>query len=119
MNFLNIPQIYIERIQHVYKIVKSELPESEIYLFGSYAKRKIKTTSDMDVLVLITDDLTKKELKEIKWHIEEIIETSVNFEYEVDLKIYTKDHFNSSSATIGFESEIAKYMIRLEENLWK
>lgn len=118
MNFLNVSEIYIDRIHKVYHLIKNKIPQAQIYLFGSYAKRKIKTSSDMDILVLMNTDCSKLELKQLKWDLEEQIEEETQFEYEVDLKIYTTEHFNKSKQHIGFEHEISRYMIRLEDELW-
>lgn len=119
MNFLNIPQAYFERVTTIYELIKEDLPDSHIYLFGSYAKRKIKPTSDLDFLILIDEGLDKKALKKIKWSLEEKIEDSIQFSYEVDLKLYTQEHFEKSLSYNGFEQEINQYMIKLEETLWK
>ncbi len=119
MNFLNVADVYIERIKQTYNLIKEELPNSEVYLFGSYAKRKIKATSDLDMLVLVDNGRDKKELKHLKWGIEEKLEMMNAFEYEVDLKVYTREHFDEKRKERGFEFEIDQYMIKLEEELWR
>ena len=53
------------------------------------------------------------------WQVEEVIEEALQFQYEVDLKLYTREHFDRCKETLGFESEIATYMIRLEDVSWK
>ena len=116
---LNLAPQYLERVQRVYGLLREQLPHGEIYLFGSYAKRTIKPSSDLDILVLLDEDLDKNTIRKLKWHIEEGIEDSIGFEYEVDLKIYSKSHFLLSKQTLGFESAIASYMIKLEDDLWK
>ncbi|MGL4798707.1 MAG: nucleotidyltransferase domain-containing protein [Cellulosilyticaceae bacterium] len=119
MSILNLSDHYMERIQKAYHLIKAHIPQGEIYLFGSYAKRKIKPCSDIDMLVLLDEELDKKTIRNLKWEVEEIIEEAIQFEYEVDLKIYTKEHFEKSKEILGFESDIAGYMIKLEESLWK
>ncbi len=119
MGEIVLPEQYMQRVRRVYQLIKQYIPEGELYLFGSYAKRKIKQSSDIDMLVLIDEELDKMVLRKLKWQVEEVIEETLGFEYEVDLKLYTKSHFNKSKETLGFESMIATYMIRLEDSTWK
>lgn len=119
MSQLNLSPYYVERVQKAYQLIRQHIPHGEIYLFGSYAKRKIKPSSDIDILVLLDEELDKTSIRKLKWQVEEYIEEVLQFEYEVDLKIYTKKHFESSKETLGFESDIATYMIRLEEDTWR
>lgn len=109
----------IKRVRIAYDQIKKKLPQSEVYLFGSYAKRKVRPESDVDLLVLVDDSMDKLTLKKIKWEIEEAIEEAVAYEYEVDMKLYTKAHFEKRSASLGFEAAIAEYMIPLEESTWR
>lgn len=116
---LNLSQYYMERVEKVYHLIKTHIPEGDLYLFGSYAKRSIKPTSDIDILVLLNEELDKSTIRKLKWQLEELIEEAIGFEYEIDLKIYTYKHFEASKQTLGFESQIAAYMIKLEESIWK
>ena len=116
---LNIAPQYEARVKKAYDLIKEQLPEGDVYLFGSYAKRKIKASSDIDLLVLLEEELDKATIRKLKWKIEEAIEEALQFQYEVDLKIYTKTHFERCKETLGFESDIATYMIPLEDVSWK
>lgn len=114
-----LSEVFLDRIDKVYRLIKQRLPQSEVYLFGSYAKKKIRPESDIDMLVLIQDDLDKMSIKKIKWELEETIEEATADEYEVDLKIYTREHFERSKQVLGFESAISEYMVSLEGCKWR
>lgn len=116
---LALSENLIRRVKVVYEMIKEKLPQSEVYLFGSYAKRKVRPESDVDLLVLVEEDLDKLTLKKIKWDLEETIENAIAYEYEVDLKLYTKAHFERSKGAKGFEAAIAEYMIPLEASTWR
>ena len=116
---LNIAPNYEARIKKAYTLIKEQIPEGDIYLFGSYAKRKIKPTSDIDFLVLFKTPHDKNTLRQIKWKVEELIEETLGYEYEIDLKLYTHEHFEKCKEVLGFESEIASYMISLEDVSWR
>lgn len=119
MEKLDLAQHLINRVRQAYQVVKRQIPNGEVYLFGSYAKRKVKPTSDLDLLVLLEDNLDKKIIRNLKWEIEEKIEETLAFEVEIDLKIYSRSHFDEARQYLGFEAEISKYMIKLEEDLWR
>ncbi len=55
------------------------LPQAEIYLFGSRANKSATPYSDVDIAIK-DDGLTRKELAQIRFAIEES-----NFPYKVDL----------------------------------
>lgn len=119
MEKLTLSKALLDRVERVYQLIKEELPESEVYLFGSYAKKKVKPSSDLDLLVLLDAELDKMTIKKMKWALEEKIEETIGYEYEVDLKIYTNTHFEKCKQTLGFEAAIAEYMISLEGHSWR
>ncbi len=116
---LNLSKYYMDRLEKIYTIIKEIVQDVDIYVFGGYAKRKIKQSSDIDILVILNTEIEKNKIKQLKWCIEEKIEDLINFEYEVDLKVYSREHFEKSKENIGFESHIATYMVKLEDSLWK
>ena len=51
---LDIPEIYQKRLKEVYNYFnQKQFDIYEIYLFGGYARKQIKDTSDIDLLFLI------------------------------------------------------------------
>lgn len=113
---IDIPSIYQERLLAVYEHFKAlDLGEYEVYLFGSYAKREIKSTSDIDLLILLERPLTPKEAKMLRMDLREGYEEKIHYTYEVDVKIYNKARFYELASKLSFESEITKYMLPLKE----
>lgn len=113
---LNIPLIYQERLKAVYDYFSQlEFENYEVYLFGSYVTNKIKETSDIDVLILIDQVIEPKQAKALRMDIREDYEEKIRYAYEVDVKVYGKSRFYELAQKLSFESEIAKYMIPLEE----
>jgi len=117
-NDLNLQIRHSDRVKCCFDIINSFLPHSEIYLFGSYAKRKIKDESDIDILVLTEDHLTSKELQEIRWKIEDELYAANDGEFELDLKAYTKEFYQSQLAHSHFFMEIEKYKKDLRDIKW-
>lgn len=113
---LNIPSIYQERLKAVYEYFSQlEFENYEVYLFGSYVTKKMKETSDIDLLVLLDEVIEPKRTKELRMAIREAYEEQIRYAYEVDVKVYGKARFYELAKKLSFESEIAKYMIPLEE----
>ncbi|MDF2613441.1 MAG: hypothetical protein K0S71_1227 [Clostridia bacterium] len=106
---LNLQLKHSDSVKICFDSINSFLPDSEIYLFGSYAKREIKDESDIDILVLVKDDTGPKELQEIRWKIEDKIYAANNMAFEIDLKIYTKKFYTEQLAHSYFLIEIDKY----------
>ncbi|WP_069999379.1 nucleotidyltransferase domain-containing protein [Cellulosilyticum sp. I15G10I2] len=115
---LNLQLKHASRVKTCFDIIDSLLPQSEIYLFGSYAKRKIKDESDIDLLVLVDDHYTSKELQEIRWQIEDQIYKANNMTFEIDLKLYTKKFYESQMTDSYFIMEIEKYKKDLRGVKW-
>ena len=102
---LDIPEIYQKRLKEVYNYFnQKQFDIYEIYLFGGYARKQIKDTSDIDLLFLIDEVVAPKKAKHLRMDI-----------CEVDVKIYGKARFYELASRLSFESEIAKYMMPLKE----
>lgn len=113
---LNISKVYQERLKDVYEHFKAlDLGEYELYLFGSYAKEQVKSSSDIDLLILLQQPITPKEAKRLRMDLREDYEEKIGYAYEVDVKIYSKERFDELASKLSFESEIAKYMRPLRE----
>lgn len=91
-------------------IIQKHLLNSEIYIFGSIAKGKYSKHSDIDILILIKEELSTKDLRKIKHFIEDSIE-EIRIKREVDVKIYCKSRFLLLTDIPSFEREIMKDLI--------
>lgn len=86
----------------------------EIYLFGSIAKGKYSKDSDIDILVLINENRTLKELRELRHLLEDSIDI-LHLSRSVDIKVYEKERYFNLSTRPSFEKEILKDLIDLKE----
>lgn len=93
-------------------LIYNNLTNSEVYLFGSIAKGRYSVNSDIDILILIEDEKSLKELRKIRHFIEDEIGL-LNLSREVDIKIYTKSRFLDISLKPSFENEILNDLIDL------
>ena len=114
---LNLELKNLNRLTLLVNYIKSKLKETDIkvYLFGSYAKGRIKESSDID-LILMSDTLTERELYRLKLDI--VLDISDNLGLEsgedFDILIYTTEKFKSCVENKKFfETEVNSYMILL------
>ena len=103
-----------EEIIVVKDIISKLLFDSEIYLFGSIAKGKYNKNSDIDILILIEEEKTLKELRTLRHYIEDRIE-ELRLNNEVDIKIYNKNRYYNLTSEPSFEQAILKDLIDLKE----
>lgn len=89
----------------VKNLIRDILPNCEIYLFGSIAAGRYSKTSDIDILVLINEEKSIKELRAIRHNLEDAIE-NLPLERKVDIKLYAKERFSELSCSPCFEREI-------------
>jgi len=115
---LNLQLKHSNRVKICFDIINRFLPQSEIYLFGSYAKRKIKDESDIDILVVLEDKFTPKEIQELRWKIEDELYAINNMAFELDLKLYTKVFYQEQLAHSYFFMEIEEYKKDLRGVKW-
>lgn len=101
-------------ITKIKNVILKNLSNIEIYLFGSIAKGKYSKSSDIDILVLINEDKSLKELREIRHFLEDNIDI-LNLSRDVDIKVYEKDRYFNLSTNPSFEKEILKDLIDIKE----
>ena len=99
-----------EQIVKIKELCIDILGSVEIFLFGSIAKGQYKKSSDIDILILIKENKSIKEIRSIKNYIEDEIE-KIKIERSVDIKIYNKDRYKELSKDISFEQDIIKDLI--------
>ena len=102
------------QIAHTKNIIKPYLHNAHIYLFGSIAKGCYSKNSDIDLLILIPEEMTTKELRSLRHHLEDTIE-EYNINRAVDLKLYTTARYTELSQKPCFERAIVKDLINIEE----
>lgn len=112
---LMIQDKYRERVLAITKYLKDYISDCEIYLFGSYAKRKITSQSDVDILILLHKQMSLEETKKLRMLLNSKYEEYIGYVYEVDIKVYNKDHFLEKTQKPSFEREISEYMIKVGE----
>lgn len=88
------------------------LPNSNIYLFGSIAKGKYSIKSDIDILVLIDEEKSSKELRAVRHLLEDEIE-KLKILKAVDIKLYCKNRFLELIEKLCFESSILNDLVQL------
>lgn len=108
-----LENILKNKIIKVKNIIETENNKYEIYLFGSIAKGCYSKNSDIDILLLIDDEKSLKELRVLRHSIEDKIEI-LNLDINVDIKIYTKKRFIELSNNPSFESSITKDLINIK-----
>lgn len=99
-----------EQIVKIKELCIDILGSIEIFLFGSIAKGQYKKSSDIDILILIEENKSVKEIRSIRNYIEDEIE-KIKIERSVDIKIYNKDRYKELSEDISFEQDIIKDLI--------
>lgn len=109
-----IPNKNTQSLNDLSSYINSLLQNTDvkIYLFGSYAKGKIKESSDID-LILMSDTLTDRELYRLKLDI--VLDVSDNLGLEsgedFDILTYTTERFKSCVENKRFfETEVNSYM---------
>lgn len=112
---LNLPERYKNRVKDIVKYLQEHIDHGEAYLFGSYAKRRIKETSDIDVLVLVDTSMNLEEMRVLRIYLNNTYEEEIEYTYEVDIKVYPRQYFLEKTEYISFEREINEYMIKVGE----
>ena len=86
------------------------LKNVDILLFGSIAKGKYRSSSDIDILILVDQNKTISELRKLRHELEDDID-ALNLSRNVDIKLYNKDRYIELSREISFEQDIVKDLI--------
>lgn len=97
-------------IIRVKEICRSILGNADIYLFGSIAKGSYKKNSDIDILILISEDKTLRELRNLRHSLEDAIE-EIKLSRDVDIKLYNKERYIELTKQVGFEDSIKDDLI--------
>lgn len=113
MNVLNrLPKKVVNNINYYADYISNYLNENKIdfslFLFGSISKFDYNDDSDIDLLLLLEKDYSKRECRDIKI---EMLYDLDDKGRELDLKVYSKNHFYSTDNY--FENSIQKDLVRL------
>lgn len=101
-------------IAKIKEIIKSYLHNANVYLFGSIAKGCYSKSSDVDLLILVSQDMEIKQLRVLRHKLEDMIEDA-GISRTVDLKLYTADRYLQLSQRPCFEQVIQKDLINIEK----
>ncbi|MGF0033440.1 nucleotidyltransferase domain-containing protein [Bariatricus sp. SGI.154] len=98
-NYENLPCRFVEKIEHdVQYILNADIPDlKKIYLFGSCARGEVRSSSDVDLLLLTAHKINDRVLAaDIRWTLDEPIKgirTDIVFQNEESEK--TKNVFEN------------------------
>lgn len=87
-----------ENLTKIKEVVKKNLPDSKVILFGSRARENFKNQSDYDVLVVIKNKLT---IKEKRHYASMITDGLVEMEIFADVIVRTEEDLNYYRDKIG------------------
>lgn len=97
LSHLCLPEDKLRLIYKIRKIIADNI-ECDAYLFGSYAKRMYKATSDIDIVCVVDDSYTLVECRRIKNMIEDSL-YELDIFVEVDMKFYRESDFKLAMST--------------------
>lgn len=106
----NLDQSLRLEIISVKELIISNLQDIDIYLFGSIAKGCYSSHSDIDILILIHDNKSVRELRKLRHFFEDEIEKLL-IDREVDLKVYYNCRFKELAKVPSFENIILNDLI--------
>lgn len=75
-NYENLPERFVEKIEHdIRYILNAEIPGlRKIFLFGSCARGEVRSSSDIDLMILTERKMNDRELAaDIRWTLDEPI----------------------------------------------
>ena len=95
MQYLNLPVKYEGRVRLCYDVITKLIPASEIYLFGSYARGDLDLGNVINVLVLIGEEHSNRDIHRLHLEVEEMIYRINDEVFQIELIIlpetlYTK-----------------------------
>ncbi|WP_252234281.1 nucleotidyltransferase domain-containing protein [Clostridium sp. ZS1] len=93
-------------------IILEKLYKSNVYLFGSIAKGRYSKQSDIDLLVIIDENKSTKELRLLRHEIEDAI-NNIKLEKDVDIKLYSKVRYDELCKTPCFEQAILEDLVNI------
>lgn len=73
-NYENLPERFVEKIEHDIKyILNADIPElRKVYLFGSCARGEVRSSSDIDFLIITRQKISDRTLAaNIRWTLDE------------------------------------------------
>ncbi|NFG41904.1 DNA polymerase beta [Clostridium botulinum] len=93
-------------------IILEKLYKANVYLFGSIAKGRYSKQSDIDLLVIIDENKSTKELRLLRHEFEDAI-NNIKLEKDVDIKLYSKVRYDELCKTPCFEQAILEDLINI------
>jgi len=87
-----------EELNKIRDVILSEIEPFQIVLFGSYATGKQNGNSDIDLMILIKEEITRKEKLNILFNIEKRF---LKLKYDIDIILKNWNEFNKYKKYIG------------------
>ena len=87
-----------EELNEIRDVILSEIEPFQIVLFGSYATGKQNEDSDIDLMILIKEVITRKEKLNILFNIEKRF---LKLKYDIDIILKNWNEFNKYKKYIG------------------
>ena len=87
-----------EELNEIRDVILSEIEPFQIVLFGSYATGKQNEDSDIDLMILIKEEITRKEKLNILFNIEKRF---LKLKYDIDIILKNWNEFNKYKKYIG------------------
>jgi len=85
-------------IEKIKEIILSIIKPFKIILFGSYAKNEVNLESDIDIMVLLNKEITRKQKLSLFFKIQKEL---LHFDYDVDIVIKNVSEFEKYKKFIG------------------
>ncbi|MDR5586758.1 MULTISPECIES: nucleotidyltransferase domain-containing protein [Clostridium] len=93
-------------------VILDKLYNANVYLFGSISKGRYSKQSDIDLLVIIDENKSTKELRLLRHEIEDAID-DIKLEKDVDIKLYSKIRYDKLCKTPCFEQAILEDLVNI------
>lgn len=93
-NYAGLPKRFVEKIEYdIQYLLSAEIPDlKSVYLFGSCARGEVRSSSDVDLLVVTAHKIRDRELAaDIRWSLDEPlngIRTDIVYQNEESDKMY-------------------------------
>ena len=112
-NYEALPRRFVSKIEHdLQYILDAGIPGLEkVFLFGSCSRGKVRSTSDVDLLILTREQIQDRMLAaDIRWTLDEPIEG-----IRTDVVYMNKDSIKDKSAFKDAVNESKKMILEVED----
>lgn len=115
---LGLPYKYEGRVQLCFDAIENLIPGSEIYLYGSYADNRITSNSTLEILVLVSDSCSIRELKTLGWEVEDLVYKISDEAFPFQITVLSMTLYDKCCIENTVMKVIAKKKKNLREVRW-